>query len=171
MARDRLEYLFSQSAYEFEKKDLKPSLPEIFLDVANYQEDELIQDSLHLLSRYFSSENTLFEKAIQTQLLVTDKSQKVFEEVGEKLPILRRYLSIEVKEKGRAEIVKILKRFTEMCHLEGDEHEPHPQNQNVLYNYGQLYIEMGECMYLVHLCFNCMSLYVLPLLHVPVHNL
>ena len=137
MARERLEYLFSQSAYDFEQQDLKYSLPDILLDVANYKEDELTQDSLHLLNRYYSTEITLFLKAIQTQLLVTDKSEKVFEEVCELLPVLRRYLSIEVKEKGRAEIVRILKRFTEMCCLEGDEQEPHPQNQKILYNYGE----------------------------------
>ena len=80
---------------------------------------------------------TLFEKAIQTQLLVTPKSCEVFKDVSDLLPNLRRYMSNDVGDSGRAEIIKILRTFTSMCHL-NDEDEPHPQNQKILYNFGEL---------------------------------
>ena len=43
---------------------------------------------------------------------------------------------INVDDSGRAEIIKILRVFTGMCHL-NDEDEPHPQNQKILYNFGE----------------------------------
>ena len=85
--------------------------------------------------RYYSSEMTLFEKGIQTQLLIAPKSCEVFKDVKDLLPTLRRYMSIDVGDTGRAEIIRILQAFTKMCHLD-DEDEPHPQNQKILYNYG-----------------------------------
>ena len=133
-----MQYLFSQSAYTFEKSDSSQERPlsDILLDLSNYHSDKLVQSSLHLLNRMYSSEITLFEKAVQSQLLVTETSQKVFAKIEELLPILRRLLSIDTTGKQRAEVVDILRKFTEMCMLEGDEEEPHPQNQNILYNYG-----------------------------------
>ena len=40
----------------------------ILQDLSKYQNDELLHESLHLLGRYFSAEENLFEKAIQTQV-------------------------------------------------------------------------------------------------------
>lgn len=169
LARERILYIFSQSAYFFEKSDycfenaasvkcLK--FPDILVDVSNYIDPRLLQSSLHLLNRfvhiicsyclgsywfvslyyirYYSSEMTLFEKAIQTQLLIAPKSCEVFNDIGELLPTLRRYMSIDVGDVGRAEIIKILRTFTKMCRLD-DEDEPHQQNQKILYNYGEIW--------------------------------
>ena len=98
-----------------------------------------IPGHLHTLTtaRYYSSEVTLFEKAIQTQLLIAPKSCEVFNDISEFLPELRRYMSIDVDDSGRAKIIRILRTFTKMCHLD-EEDEPHPQNQKILYNYGQI---------------------------------
>lgn len=79
---------------------------------------------------------TLFEKAIQTQLLIAPKSCEVFEEVDKLLPDLRHYMSVDLGESGRVKIITILRTFTKMCHLK-EEDEPHPQNQKILYNYGE----------------------------------
>ena len=106
---------------------------------------------------------TLFEKGIQTQLLIAPKSCDVFKEVSELLPTLRRYMSIDVGDKGRAEIIKILKTFTKMCHL-NDEDEPHPQNQKILYNYGiiipHILNDVIECLAIVlhRAVFRCAQL-------------
>ena len=86
--------------------------------------------------RYYSSEMTLFEKAIQTQLLIAPKSCEVFRDINKLLPDLRRYMSIDVDDSGRANIIRILRTFTKMCYLDYED-EPHPQNQKILYNYGQ----------------------------------
>ena len=79
----------------------------------------------------------LFERAIQTQLLIAPKSRKVFDRVSELLPNLRGHMSIDVGDSGRAEIIRILRTFTGMCHIGDDEDEPHPQNQKILYNFGE----------------------------------
>ena len=78
----------------------------------------------------------MFEKAIQTELLIAPKSCEVFKDASDLLPKLRRYMSIDVDDAGRAEIIKILRTFTDMCQL-NDEDEPHPQNQKILYNFGE----------------------------------
>ena len=135
MARDRLKFIFSKSAYYFESPS--KAFPEILLDLSEYESDELVQSSLHLLNRFYSSEVSLFQKAIQTQLLVTDQSKDVFQKVGNELPILRRYMSIDVGEDERANLIRILKTFTRMCSLQGEEQEPHQQNQKILYNFGR----------------------------------
>jgi hypothetical protein len=60
LARERLLYIFSQSAYFFEKADFffagaDPStrleFPDILIDISNYVDPRLFQDSLHLLNR------------------------------------------------------------------------------------------------------------------------
>ncbi len=140
MARERLKFMFSKSAYFFESPDYssKP-FPDILLDLSRYDSDELVQGSLHLLNRFFSSEISLFDKAIQTQLLVTQQSKTVFKDIEEQLPILRRYMSVDVGEDERAQLIRILRTFTGMCSLEGEEQEPNQQNQKILYNFGNTY--------------------------------
>ena len=39
-------------------------------DLSQYQNDEILHESLHLLGRFFSAEENLFEKAIQTQVII-----------------------------------------------------------------------------------------------------
>lgn len=94
VARERLKYLFSLTEYYIERKEFKEdnhiTFPQLLLDLANYEEEEIVQNSLHLLNRLFSTEVTLFEKAIQTELLVTYKSKVVFEMVRDFMPRLIR---------------------------------------------------------------------------------
>jgi len=40
-------------------------------DLSQYDNDELLHESLHLLGRIFSAEENLFEKAIQTQVSIS----------------------------------------------------------------------------------------------------
>ena len=80
----------------------------------------------------------MFTKAIQTQLLVTPESCKIYSDITEQLSMLREYISVDILEsdKAAAEIIRILKLFTRWCHLD-DEDEPHSQNQKILYNSGE----------------------------------
>ena len=80
----------------------------------------------------------MFTKAIQTQLLVTQESCTVFNDINKQLSMLREYISVDILEsdKAAAEIIRILKLFTRWCHLD-DEDEPHSQNQKILYNSGE----------------------------------
>ena len=43
---------------------------DISQDLSQYQNDELLHESLHLLGRIFAAEENLFEKAIQTQVTI-----------------------------------------------------------------------------------------------------
>ena len=145
LARRRLKAIFSQSAYFFEKSDYlnstdNKSFPDILIDLSKYQSDKLVLGSMHLLNRFYSAEVTLFEKAIQTQLLVTDESQRVFAEIGKRLPRLRHHLSVDVGKKEMGEIIFTLNKFSHMCSLQHDDQQAHKQNQNILYNYGELHL-------------------------------
>lgn len=60
LARERLLFIFSLSAYFFEKPDFffdgaepstKLEFPDILVDISNYADPRLFQDSLHLLNR------------------------------------------------------------------------------------------------------------------------
>ena len=78
--RDRLKFLFSKSAYFFESAEYTRShapFPEILIDMSCYHNDELVQESLHLLNRFFTAETSLFHSAVQTQLLLTQQSKEV----------------------------------------------------------------------------------------------
>ena len=143
LARDRLKAILFLSAYFFEDPKYlnstgNTSFPEILIDLSKYQNEKLVLGSMHLLNRFYSAEVTLFEKAIQTQLLVTDESRRVFAEIEKLLPPLRHHLSVDAGESQRVEIIHTLNRFTKMCSLQEDEEQPHQQNQNILYNYGEL---------------------------------
>ena len=142
LARDRLKAILFLSAYFFEDpKNLNStdkSFPEILIDLSKYQSEKLVLGSMHLLNQFHSAEVTLFEKAIQAQLLVTDESRRVFAEIEKLLPRLRHHLSIDAGESQRVEIIHTLNTFAKMCSLQEDEEQPHQQNQNILYNYGEL---------------------------------
>ena len=141
LARERLKFIFRESAYFFEAPDYSSptnkSFPEILIDLTCCDCNELVQGSMHLLNQFYSAEVTLFQRAIQTQLLVTKESQRVFTEIRKLLPPLRRLLSVDARELQR-EIICTLRAFTQMCVLKEDDKEPHQQNQNILYNYGEL---------------------------------
>ncbi len=130
-ARKWLEEVFNESTY-LEHCESSREHVKMFLQCAS---EDVLRGSLHFLNRLFSIEASLFCKAIQTQLLVTDQSKEVFEYVVEQLPVLRRYIGVDVGEDKRADLIEILRTFTQKCSLEGEDQEPHQQNQKILYNF------------------------------------
>ena len=54
--------------------------------MSRYHNDELVQGSLHLLNRFFSSETSLFHSSVQTQLLLTEESKRVSHSLPPSLP-------------------------------------------------------------------------------------
>ena len=68
----------------------------------------------------------------------------MFNKIEEMLPNLRRLLSLDLRDDGRAEVIRILQTFTDMCQLPLQESEPHTQNQNILYNFGEWLAEGGR---------------------------
>ena len=69
----------------------------------------------------------------------------MFKKIENQLPTLRRLLNIDLEEDSRAELVEILRTFTAMCYLPSGEFEPHPQNQKILYNFGQCLLYACVC--------------------------
>jgi inositol 1,4,5-triphosphate receptor type 1 len=142
-ARDQLRELFSESKFGFESDSTPDSFAETLIELSSCNCHKLVQRSLHLLNRHFSAETTLFQRAVQTQLLTTEESKKVFEDIEKQLPTLRRYLSVDLSDDTSTKVVKILKSFTAMCQLSVGDNQPctthiypHTQNQKILYNIG-----------------------------------
>lgn len=130
-ARNRLKYI-SPPEFKLEDDDGR-SFQEILLDIAKYEDDELVQNALLLLMRFYSDEDTLFSKAAQTQLLCTKRSIDAYKEVEEKLPILQHQMSLRSDNNER--IVKILQSFTQLCG--GEKGEPNQRNQTILCSFGR----------------------------------
>lgn len=141
-ARERLEFLFSKSDLNLNKDN---ELPRILLDLANYQDDDLIQGSLQLLDKYFSSEEHLFHSAKQTELLTTTKSVGFYNELENTiLSELRDFLDMKNVMDSFQGMVPTgsspLERLTQKCWLEGEVVgcEPHHQNQIIICNFGKI---------------------------------
>lgn len=109
---------------------------DILLDLSNYEYDDMVRKSMHLLNRYYSAHNNLFRRAVQAQVLITDGSVQVYKELEEKLPVLRRLSSNKLGDTEANQLAKILNDFIHYCHLDGEEEEPHAMNQSILYNNG-----------------------------------
>ena len=60
LARERLQFIFSKSAYSFEETDFafegvnadkNLKFQDLLIDISNYDDPRLLQESLHLLNR------------------------------------------------------------------------------------------------------------------------
>ena len=107
-----------------------------------YEDDDLIQGSLQLLDKYYTSEATIFQGAGQVELLVTRESVELFNNIEKSiLSDLREYLdmknvmgSFQMPISGNSP----LEVLTRKCWIQGDvtNCEPHQQNQKIIYNFG-----------------------------------
>lgn len=134
MAKDHLMKYISHSSGDpdltYEKK-----LPKLLLDLANYEYEEMVQHSLLLLDRYYSSESDIFQKALQTQLLLTEKSVALYNILDKKMVIgLTGYL----KPNSESHHWSPVKELTNYCWLEGEVagYEPHHINQRIILSFG-----------------------------------
>ncbi|XP_077987360.1 inositol 1,4,5-trisphosphate-gated calcium channel ITPR1-like [Glandiceps talaboti] len=132
-AVSNLHEMFKETAY-FRSEELT----EILMDLSNYKYDNMIQQSMHLLNRHFSAYSNLFDRAVQAQVLLTDKSVEVLKHCEEKLPILRRLSSTKMSSEQCKIMGDILDMMIGFCSLENEPEERHPMNQTILYNFGVL---------------------------------
>ncbi|XP_052783710.1 inositol 1,4,5-trisphosphate receptor type 1-like isoform X3 [Mya arenaria] len=109
---------------------------EILLDLSHYEYDDMVRKSMHLLNRHFSAHQNLFTRAVQAQVLITDMSVQIYNDIEEKLPTLRRLSSNKLGDTEASQLASILDGLIHHCHLEGEEEEPHKMNQSILYNNG-----------------------------------
>lgn len=108
---------------------------EILINLSCYENDNLICNSLKLLTAMHFYDDTLFSHAAHSQLLVSDESLLVFKQLQDLLPTLRHLLSIDCDIDGQKKIMKILVKLTGYCTRSNNE-EPHAENQMMLYNHG-----------------------------------
>ena len=133
-------------------------LPGIFLDLTNYEDNDLIQGSLQLLDKYYTTEEKLLSSAYQTQLLTTDESISLYNLIETVvLSSLRELLDVKnVMDSSRSLIhfsggvggggggsgsdgISALDMLTRKCWIQGEVigSEPHQQNQKIVYNFGK----------------------------------
>ncbi|XP_070538210.1 inositol 1,4,5-trisphosphate-gated calcium channel ITPR3-like [Ptychodera flava] len=111
---------------------------EIMMDLSNYKYDKMVQESMHLLNRRYSTYFNLFTRAVQAQVLLTEKSVTVFEDCESKLPIMRRLSETKMSDTQCETMGEILDMMIGFCSLENEPEERHPMNQTILYNFGIL---------------------------------
>ena len=108
---------------------------EVLKDLSCYENNDLVRQSLRLLTEMHFQDSSLFSHAAHTQLLIAEESLAVSTEIQEQLPKLRHLLSIDCGAEGQWKISDILVKLTWYCTRPNDE-EPHSENQMMLYNYG-----------------------------------
>ncbi len=102
-------------------------LPSILLDIANYEAPNLVQYSLLLLDRYYSTESSIFQKALESRLLQTKESTDLYDLISDRK---------EVDIDG-VKIPPVLD-MAKSCWLKGEMgYEPHQINQNIILSFGK----------------------------------
>lgn len=81
------------------------------LDLSNYQYDEMITKSMHLLTKFFTAKSDLFEKAVKAQVLLTNNSILINSEIDNILPKLRRNAGSKMSVNQAEESVEIIDRL------------------------------------------------------------
>ena len=116
-------------------------LPDALIDLASYNYEHLIQRSLMLLDRYYTSKSDIFAKAIPAQLLITSESVDFFKAIEERLfldllSFLKPGSGSEDTEATRSS--SVVRELTEYCWLmdEVEGYEPHHINRNIILSFG-----------------------------------
>lgn len=115
------------------------------LDLAQYDDEELIQSSLRMLDKFYTLETTLLSSAAQAQLLITETSVILYNTIEQRLlSSLRDYLDwknvvVEDNHLSAMDGQSPLQELTGYCWLEGEVEgcEPHQENQKIIYNFGK----------------------------------
>ncbi len=133
-AKERLKYISTRT----DDSDLssREQLPTVLLDLANYQYDDLVQRSLLLLDRYYTSQTDIFQKALHTELLKTAESRSLYNTIEGLL--LRLAAFLRSGSVGAVKLPSPVKELTKYCWLDNEVvgFEPHPINQNIILSFG-----------------------------------
>ena len=117
-------------------------LPHVLLDLACYKYNDLIQRSLLLLDRYYTSKTDIFQRALQSQLLLTPQSIELYNTVEKLFLKLTGYLrsGVSADESDDDKDSSPVKMLTKYCWLEDEVEgfEPHEINRNIILSFGKL---------------------------------
>ena len=95
------------------------SLVGILLDLARYQDDRLLTKSLQLVNRMYSSQQDLFDLAVQAKVLETKESKQMLK-LKDMLPTLKRLGSRNISGKDVQHFNTMLCWVTSKCYWEGN---------------------------------------------------
>ena len=105
--------------------------------IKNCKHLELRRTALYLLNKYHSSEEILFKRAMQSQLLTCNELEcSCYKYCSENLTSLRRLMAVDADSSGENEIMNILDNLAEFCVIQGSCY-PHLHNQKFLFNSGK----------------------------------
>ena len=149
--RSRLQDVFIKADGKLADELQLSKLVPILLDLSKYDDEDLVQGSIQLLNKLYSSDINLFKRAVQAQIL-TEKSRSIHETISKLQWSLRKYLdhrvniisdSTDDSDSEEAKSVETgsspLKKLTDKCWLDGEAEgfEPHQQNQKIIFNFGK----------------------------------
>ncbi|KAI0213921.1 Inositol 1,4,5-trisphosphate receptor type 3, partial [Lamellibrachia satsuma] len=110
-------------------------LNDILLDLSHYNYDMMIVKSMALLNRFYSTHDNLFTHAVQAQMLITDASMEVRNDLQQMLPEMHRLTSSKMSEEQMKKMSEYLDKLIRYCSLEDEPGERHAMNQSILYNH------------------------------------
>ena len=107
----------------------------ILLDLSNYKHNVLIQQSLLLLNRFYTTKTDIFKMAFRAQLLVTKESCELYNKMNSMFMKLEVFLKSRSSDETSQSPIKWL---TECCWLdkEVEGFEPHQINQKIILSFG-----------------------------------
>ena len=137
VAKKRIKYISEQTGDTDLSND--GQLPNVLLDLACYKYSDLIQRALLLLDRYYTSKTDIFQRALQSQLLLTRQSSELYNTVEGLFLKLTHYLtSGSSPDEDASTEDSPIKVLTKYCWLEDevDGFEPHQINRNIILSFG-----------------------------------
>ncbi len=120
----------------------------MLLDLTYYESPNLVQHSLLLLDRYYTTESDIFKNAFKSQLLKTTQSANFYNKVELLLLAhLRTGSAGSSSSTGDAHKSSLIQEFTQSCWLEGEVEgsEPHQINQNIILSFDGM-CDSDNCM-------------------------
>ena len=143
-AKEHIKHISESGDESSRKHDVDLSnnqqLPQILLDTACYKYDDLIQKSLLLLDRYYTSKIDIFKRALQSRLLLTAQSVNLYDTMEDLYLEMTSYLKAfsGATEVFRIRVKSPIKQLIDYCWLEDEVvgFEPHQINQSILLSFG-----------------------------------
>lgn len=122
--------------------------PDIMLELAQYDDKDLFQYSLQMLDKFYTLETSLLSSATQTELLITEKSARLYNDIERQLlSSLREFLDWKNVMGGLHHAgLSPLQKLSLQCWLDEEEDgcEAHHQNQKIIYNFGRTALAIAE---------------------------
>jgi len=112
-------------------------LPDLLMDLVQYQSDRLIQKALHVLDLYYSFNSDVLEKALSIQLLISEESISVYSSLKVMQYNLDHYWRSGCKKEYVDSAKSALVAMTNLCYIENESNEPNAVNQKMITNCGE----------------------------------